>query len=61
MKVKCFSFCKLPKLASYSDSICCMLWFCRGGVTCCFDKKKKQDGDGAQDARDIAENFGDEK
>ena len=39
MKVKCFSFCTLPKLASYSDSICCMLWFCSGGVKSCFHKK----------------------
>ena len=40
MKVKCFSFCTLSKLASYSDSICCMLWFCSGGVKSCFNKKK---------------------
>ena len=39
MKVKCFSFCMLPKLASYSYSICCMLWFCSGGVKSCFHKK----------------------
>ena len=40
MKVRCFSFVTLPKLASYSDSICCMLWFCSGGVKSCFHKKK---------------------
>ena len=39
MKVKCFSFCMLPKLASYSNSICCMLWFCSGWVKSCFYKK----------------------
>ena len=38
MKVKCVSFCTLPKLASYSDSLCCMLWFCSGRVKCCFHK-----------------------
>ena len=32
IKVKCFSFYTLSKLASYSDSICCMLWFCSGWV-----------------------------
>ena len=40
IKVKCFPFFTLPKLASYSDSICCMMWFCSGGVKSCFIKKK---------------------
>ena len=39
MKVKCVSFYTLPKLASYSDSICCMLWFWSGGVKNYFHKK----------------------
>ena len=50
MKEKCFSSFTLPKLASYNDSICCMMWFCSGGVKSCFHKN----GDGAQDSRDIA-------
>ena len=36
MKVKCFSFYTLRKLAFYSDSICCMLWLCSEGVKSCF-------------------------
>ena len=36
---KVFSFRTLPRLASYSDSICCMLWFCSGWVKICFHKK----------------------
>ena len=51
MKVKCFSFLTPPKLASYSDSICCILRLCREGMKSCFHKKN---GYGAQDARDIA-------
>ena len=45
MKVKCFSFRTLPKLASYSDSICCLLWFCSRRVKAVVIKN----GDGARD------------
>ena len=51
-----FSFITLPQLASYIDSICCLLWFCSGGVKSCFHKN----GDGAKDARDISKTFDDE-
>ena len=53
MKVKWFflSVYTLPKLVFYSDSIICMLWFCSRGVKSCFHKRN---GDGTQDARDVA-------
>ena len=38
MKVKRFSFYTLPKLAFYSDSIGCILWFCSGWIKSCFIK-----------------------
>ena len=47
-------FRMLPKLASYSDSICCMLCFCSGGVKSFFHKKN---GDGARNETDIPSNF----
>ena len=36
---KVFSYRTLPKLESYSDSICCYLWFCSRTVKSCFQKK----------------------
>ena len=37
--VKCISYRTLPELASYSDSIKCLLWFCSRTVKSCFHKK----------------------
>ena len=57
MKVKCFYFRTLPKLAPYRDSICC---YCGSAA----EESKAvfiRNCDGAQDARDIAYNFDDEK
>ena len=50
MKVKYFSFCTLPKLASYSDSICYMCGSAAEEPEAIFIKN----GDGTQDAHDIA-------
>ena len=36
--LKCFSYRRLPKLASYSDSVRCMLWFSSKAVKSCFLK-----------------------
>ena len=36
---KVFSYRSLPKLASYSDSVYCLLWFCSRAVKSCVYKR----------------------